>query len=181
MYRNLFLLAFVALMFFTCTPKSNTSIEKERTDIANLEKSLKEAKDVNKDKETAATLIQKSLDYVEKHPQDSLSPEVLFKAADVSRGLGNYEEAIRLWTKVYTEYQSYEKAADALFLKGFTYDKDLNDKAQAKQYLTLFMRKYPKHPLIKDVQLLLNYNQRNKSDLDLIKEFKKKSDGAALE
>lgn len=181
MYRNLFLLAILVLFIFSCSPKSETSIEKERIAIAKLEKTLKEVKDVNKDKETAATLVQKSLDYVENHPKDTLSPEVLFKAADVSRGLGNYKEAIRLWTKVYTEYESYEKAADALFLKGFTYDKDLNDKAQAKQYLTLFMRKYPKHPLTKDVQLLLNYNQDNKSDLELIREFKKKSDGAALE
>ena len=176
------LFSILSLIFLlACSSKKASDTQAAQSGIAELESVLKSAKDVNEERETAEELVQRSLQYALQHPQDPISPAYLFKAADVSRGMGHYDQAISLWTKVYTEYPSHEKAADALFLKALTYDKDLVDKNKAKQYFNLFISKYPDHKLVSDAQLLLNYVDKKKSDLDLIKEFQKKSDLAPAE
>lgn len=165
-----------------CNQNSGPAKAKEKQAISALEFTLKAAKDVKKDADSAKELVAKSQSFAEKYPNDALSAEYLFKAADVARGLGNYKEAVEIWLKVYTDYAAtYAKAADALFLTAFTYDKDLQDKGKAKEYYSLFLDKYPKHPYTKDVKLMMGHNQNNKSDVDLIKEFKKKNEDAPLE
>ena len=96
----------------------------------------------------------------------------LFRAADVSRGLGDYRLAIKLWGKVNAEFASFKRAPDALFLQGFTYDRDMHDADQAKLHYRKFLEKYPDHPLVKDVTLMLQYLEQEKSPEELIKDFK---------
>ncbi|MCB0643612.1 MAG: tetratricopeptide repeat protein [Phaeodactylibacter sp.] len=138
-------------------------------EIQSLQGKLVKAEVVQKDKATAEAFVEKCETYVEQFPEDSLSAQYLFLAADVSRGLGEYGPAIMLWGKVWREYGQYEKAPDALFLQGFVYDNDLKDTTNAKRYYQKFLEKYPDHSYVPQVQQLLSV--LGKSPEDLIKEF----------
>ena len=165
----------VMVFLFGCTISEK---EKEVNAISKLERVLKAEKDVNKELASAEELIQKSIAFAEKYPEDTTSASLLFKAADVARGIGENETAIALWGKVNAEYENHKTATEAIFLQAFTYDQGMNDKVKAKQYYKFFMEKYPDHQLIKDVKLMLKQYNESKSDLELIKECKKKNEGA---
>ena len=149
----------------------------ERADVVNqvrdLEEQLRQSgAEVNaKNEDLAKQLVASSQTFVEHYAQDSLAPSVLFKAADVARGLGDFDLAVQLWGQVHREYTDYAKAPDALFLQGFTADKDQGEQAAAKGFYQKFVTQYPDHPLKKDVELLLLYLQNDKSPAELVKEF----------
>lgn len=128
--------------------------------------------------EQARELVTKSQTFVEYYAQDSLAPSVLFKAADVARGLGDFGLAVQLWGQVHRDYADFEKAPEALFLQAFTAEKDQGDQAKATGLYQQFIARYPDHPLKKDVELLLLYLQNDKSPAELVKEFEQqKSQG----
>ena len=174
MKNPVLLLLLSTILLWGCTP---TEKQQELNAISKLESILKAEKDVNKEKDSAEELIAKSIAFAAKYPQDTVSASVLFKAADVSRGLGLHNQAIDLWGRVNKEYPGHKNAPEALFLQGFTYDQGLNDATQAKKYYKFFQEKYPDHPLGKDVSLMLQQLTQDKTDLELIKEFKKKNKG----
>ena len=140
-------------------------------EISELRKQLEKAQDVNKDKEAAEGFIEKCKSYVQQFPEDSLSANLLFQAADVSRGLGNFGPSIQMWGQVWRKYEQYEKAPDALFLQGFVYDSDLKDAVNAKRYYQKFLERYPEHELAAQVQQLLSVI--GQSPEDLIRQFEK--------
>lgn len=172
------LLFVIFLPFIACNqsedstaPQKTIFLEKLKGEIDKLEAKLLIAEDAKKDKETAIQLIEKSKNYVKEFPKDSASAEILFKAADVARGLGEYGKAIQMWGEVWRDYQDYENAPQALFLQGFTFDADLKDKDLAEQYYKKFLKNYPEHPLAAQVKMLLSVI--DKTSEELIKEFKK--------
>ncbi len=106
---------------------------------------------------------------------DSLAAEHLFNAADLYRGIGDYEKALDTWYIVYKSYDrdGHPKAPHAMFQCGFTYDSVLGNKDLAKTLYTMFLKRYPNHALAKDAKMLLA--NLDKSPEDLIKEFQKKN------
>jgi len=178
--KNLILLLTVFLPFIGCnqtnstqSENSNPSVSAEtlKTEIAELESILRKAQDAKKDKTSAEALINKSQLFVGQFPKDSSVALILFKAADVSRGLGEYGKAIQMWGKVWRDYPDFEKAPLALFLQGFTFDSNLEDKANAKKYYERFLEKFPNHELAGQVKMLLSVI--GKSSDELVKEFEK--------
>ncbi len=142
--------------------------------IMRLENDLRKQKETTKiDTTCANSLIEKSLAYVAAYPADTLSPIFLFQAADVSRGIGRPEEAVRLWGRVNQEYPQYQRAADALFLQGFTCENNLSDPKRALDYYQAFVDKYPEHQLVKDVSLSIEYLQAGKDLDEVVKSFPK--------
>lgn len=167
------------ISWYGCNSSGQT--KKDQADKAKLEENIKtlqselaQQEDVTKDVASAKTLVVRSQMFAEKYPQDSMAAVYLFRAADVSRGLGDYRLAIKLWGKVNQEFTAFKRAPDALFLQGFTYDRDLQDAELAKVHYRKFLDKYPGHPLVKDVTLMLQYLDQEKSPEELIKEFKGK-------
>lgn len=105
---------------------------------------------------------------------DSLAAEYIFNAADLYRGVGEYNKALELWYLVYKGYdQEHPKAPHAMFQCGFTYDTILEKKDLAKTLYSMFLQSYPNHTLASDVKNLMK--NLNKSPEDLIKEFQKKN------
>ena len=104
---------------------------------------------------------------------DSLAAEYVFNAADIYRGMGNFDKALEMWYLVYKPYeQEHPKAPHALFQCGFLYDSILERKDLARNLYKRFLRKYPDHNLANDVKSLLE--NLDKSPEDLIKEFQKR-------
>lgn len=174
-------LVIIALIIglYACNSAGQNEQKEEK---ASLEKTIKDLQlklarqdDVNKDRETAETLVAQSQLFAKEFPRDSMAAVYLFRAADVSRGLGDFTHAIALWGKVNQSFPRFKRAPDALFLQGFTYDRDLQNTEQAKKHYRLFLEKYPDHPMVPDVSLMLQYLEEDKSPEELIKEFKDKS------
>lgn len=157
----------------THSENSNPSVSAEilKNEIADLEAILIKAQDAKKNRKTAERLITKSKLFIEHFPKDTSSALILFKAADVSRGLGEYGKAIQMWGTVWRDYPDFEKAPLALFLQGFTFDANLQDKVNAKNYYDQFLAKHPEHELVKQVKMLLSVI--GKSSDELVKEFEK--------
>lgn len=97
----------------------------------------------------------------------------MFRAADVARGVGKYGQAIDIWKNLRSLYPDYERSPDALFLTGFTYENNLNEKTQAKELYNQFLEEYPDHALNTQVKQTLDVI--DKSPEELIKEFQRKN------
>ena len=162
------------MLISSCTSQEVTKDDLLQT-IQEQEATLKAANsDAMKNEEAAKTLVKNSILFADRFPDDKMAPAVLFKAADVSRGLGDFEQAIDLWGEVIEVYPEYEKTPEALFHQGFIMDKDVGDKNSAIAYYEAFLSTYPTHPLAKDVALLKQLLQMDKSPEELVKEFEQK-------
>jgi TolA-binding protein len=116
----------------------------------------------------AAEIIELYKEYADKFPEDTLAAEYLFRAGDVSNGIGQYKEAIGFYKRC-SEINTYGKQPVAFFLQGFIYETQLNDMQNAKRIYEEFLQKYPNHKLASDV----NFSLANlgKSPEELVKMF----------
>ncbi len=129
------------------------------------------------DTKKAKEMIALYKSYAEKYATDTISYDYLFKAADISNGIGEYKEAIGLY-KTVSEKRDFRKKAVALFLQGFIYENQLKDYFQARKVYEEFLKEYPDHVLTDDV----NYSLQNlgKSPEELIREFEKQASNDTL-
>lgn len=174
--KNVFLtLLIISICGLMLSCQRQVGKKKLYSEIENLQEQLAQAlSDSQLDTLSAVKLINKSIAYATRYQRDTLTPSYLFRAADVARGIGKYQQAIKLWEQVETQYSTFVKAPEALFFQGFTYENDLQQPEQAKEYYQLFIKKYPQHPLISTVQAcLLNLSE---TPVELIKKFKKQQD-----
>ena len=81
-------------------------------------------------------------------------------------------QAILYYDKITYTYPKFRKIAYCYFLEGFVYENQMNDLINAKKYYTLFITKYPTHPLTKDAKILIE--NLGKSPEELIKGFEEK-------
>jgi len=126
---------------------------------------------------SATTYINRTNEFTEAYPQDTLNPVFLFKSGELSRGLGEFPMAIKFWNRVATEYPHHRLAPEALFLQGFTYDNSLGMIEEAAPHYELFLERYPKHPIANDVQMLLDAAKSGKTPDEMIKDFKQQQKG----
>lgn len=157
------------ILIGACNQKTTVNLWQEEIEV--LQNKLANQKNVKLDIASAKMLVEKSRNYAQTYPKDSLAPIYLFRAADVSRGIGDYGLAISLWSKVKKNYPSFDKAGDALFMQGYTFENNLKDQQQARIYYELFLGEYPEHKLAPTVKLSLHHLE--KSAEELIREFEK--------
>lgn len=94
-------------------------------------------------------------EFADKFPTDTLSPEYLFKAADLSIFLRDYTTTIGLYDRLLTEHQNYSKLPQALFMKAFVYDQYIQDPMKASEFFRQFISLYPDHELADDASQAL--------------------------
>lgn len=167
---SLFLLALVSILV-SCGG-SNKESEKEKSledNIAEYEAELFKPTQTKLDKRKALDLVNLYVEYATQYPEDSLSPEYLFKAADISMNLNRPRKTIELFDQILVSYPNYSKTATALFLKAFVYEDQLQDYEEAKKYYTLFIETYPDSDFADDAKISLS--NLGKSPEELIKEF----------
>src|SRR5436189_51433 len=94
------------------------------------------------DTKKAKEMIELYKTYASKYATDTISSEYLFKAADISNGIGEYHQAIDLY-KIVSGKREFRKKAVALFLQGFIYENQLKDYFQARKIYEEFLKQYP--------------------------------------
>lgn len=101
------------------------------------------------------------------------SAEYLHKASETARTLRSTAKAISIYDWIQRAYPNHKRSAQALFLKGFTYDNDLHDFDKAKEVYTEFLAKYPNDEFASSAQFLLE--NLGKSDDELLEALQKKA------
>lgn len=177
MNRSLIICCLFGLVGFnSCSTKVEPSKERSSllASIDSLEKKMFDAKSMEMDKGMATREVQLYQDFAAKFPEDSLSPEFLFRSSDLSRALGDNVKAIDYLGQVCKKYPSFKKIPECLFLQGYYYQEFFGDTTQARAFYTQLISKYPNHGFVDDAQALMQ--MFGKSEQDIINGFEKKAE-----
>jgi len=141
------------MLWIACGGNPSASPERDVLGVIDSLETLLFADDGSMDNsDAAALLVRNYAKYYQQHPTDSLAIDMLFKAGEVSMGLGNGDVAVKYFMKVAEEHSTFHKAPEALFLAGFC-EENLNaDYHQAEYFYGQFIEKYPEHPLTGDAE-----------------------------
>ncbi len=162
----------ITLLFVSCGP---TKIQdKENIDVFESELFSQTSGMIDKNK--ANEIVDLYIAYAEKYPEDSLSSEYLFKAADISMNMNLPTKAINLYKRIRAEYPDFRKAPECLFLTGYIYENYLGNLDEARVIYQEFIDKYPENDFADDA--IISIENLGKSPEELIKEFEAKQQEA---
>jgi TolA-binding protein len=110
-----------------------------------------------------------ALDYA----QDSLTPELLFKAAELYSALRQSYKALETYKQIYADYPQFEKRPICLFMQAYITDDELNDDNQAKILYEKFIAEFPNHVLAKDAKFSIE--NLGLTDEELLRKFQQQN------
>jgi outer membrane protein assembly factor BamD (BamD/ComL family) len=166
------LFLFICASLFACKSEKQKQIEI----IQSNEKLLVNDTSKMLNQQVALGQIDNYKKFAEKFPDDTLSPQYLFKAADIAHGMRKNKEAMEIYREFLAKYPSHQKAAASLFLVAFVYDNDFHQKDSAKIMYREFLEKYPQHQLAPSAKAALDQLEMGLSDEDLVKLFEARQD-----
>lgn len=74
---------------------------------------------------------------------DEKSPEYLYKAAAIARGVGLPVRALKYYQQILSDYPNFIKSSESAFLLAFTYDENLKERDLAKEAYQFVVDTYP--------------------------------------
>jgi outer membrane protein assembly factor BamD (BamD/ComL family) len=134
-----------------------------------MEKRLFAPEAVSFDKAKADSLMTLYTKFVKAYPQDSLSPDFLFRAAGIAMNSGDGTIALNLYDQFLKDYPNHPQAAMSLFFKGFVYENLLRNLDYAKETYLQFIEKYPNDEFNDDARMALK--NLGKTPDQMIREF----------
>ena len=104
-------------------------------------------------KEEVIQLVDAYILFAKQNPNDSQSPEFLFKALDIAVGVNaeGPQKAIDIANVLIDKYPDFEMTPMAMYLKGFVYENKLGDLHNAEITYRHLIEKYPDNPMVGDV------------------------------
>ncbi len=172
--RLLFVLLLSTVFFTGC--QTDVAKNSETMDAATLSKKIETTRNQiyneknNKfDANKATEYIEYCQSYAKVAPQDPDAAKYLFQAAETARSIKKYDLALTIYDQIYTNFSSYPKAPQALFLKAFTLDSEMQQYDKARGLYQEFVEKHPEDEFADDTQFLLK--NLGKSDEEIIKQF----------
>ena len=128
----------------------------------------------------AAEQVEAYKSFAGKYPADSLSPEFLFKGADLANSLGNGAEAVTLLDSLRKAYPDHARSGTGLFLQAFIYETTMRNNEKAIAKYTEFIRQYPAHQLAQAAEFSLVQLKQGLSTEEVVKMFEAKKDTAKI-
>ncbi|MDD2323707.1 MAG: tetratricopeptide repeat protein [Bacteroidia bacterium] len=171
MKRVLFISLVIAFAMMACTSEK----QQEQKGIHQMEESLFGAENGFLVPGKAGDMIDAYLAYADRYPDDTLSPEYLFRAADIAMNMGNSALALNLLSRIQKEFPHYQKVAHCLFLQGFIWENSIGNMEKAREIYTRFLALYPADDFADDVALSLK--NLGKTPEELIEMFGKEDAG----
>ncbi|MFK8046147.1 MAG: tol-pal system YbgF family protein [Crocinitomicaceae bacterium] len=136
------------------------------TEIKTIDSILAAGVPDKKDVTKAIVLYQNFANYF---PDDSKTPDYLFRVSDFHLGGGRPDQAVRVLSDIIEKYPDYERLESVYFARASHVDFDIRDTTLAKTYYNDFLKMYP------DSKFSENVNSRLKtvslSIEDLVKQF----------
>jgi TolA-binding protein len=169
------LLAGLSLGFFiaSCQTPEEKAAEKAKQDsITAIDTKLKYKKAVDSaekimraDKtynmQNAMGTLKAYNDYIQKYPNDTITAEYLFLAADLAMGSKQYTESANYLENLLANHKDYRKYPDACFVAAFVYDTYLEDVNhggdRAKQLYEFIIANYPNTSYAEQSKVLITY------------------------
>lgn len=121
------------------------------------------------DKTASGRYIAYIEQYAKTASDDPQAVNFLFQGAETARSIRAYTKALAIYDLIYHKFNTHPKHAQALFLKAFTYDNDMNQPDRARPIYEEFMTKHPEDEFADDTKFLLE--NLGKSDEEIIKKF----------
>lgn len=147
--KNVLWMVCIACLISSCS----SSQLKLQQQIDEMEQQVTSSQDLHQWEELV-TLYDK---YIEKFPSDSLSPEYLYREANLFRVLKNADRAFNALKTVIDRYPSSVRVPECYFLRGLIYEEVVYDHAMAKQAYLTFLRQYPDHALAESANMSISY------------------------
>lgn len=173
--KRLFPFVFIAFVFsvVACQPKNETKelVKDERQimldDITNYEKELH--KDLELDPVKAEEMLVLYLNFCNTYKQDSLTPEYLFRAAEIAMNSGKPLDACAYFYRIDKQFKDFDKMSAVIYLQAYVYQNMLGDLENAELYYKRFLNEYPEHSRVKEVQMILDMLYLD--DAEMIRKF----------
>lgn len=174
LHRNglLLMLAFAISILVSCKHEK-TEQEKLYDEITAKETELYKDKTEAIDKDKAIEMVRLYAEYADKYTTDTLAPEYLFRAAEISENANQPNNAVTYLTRIEENYKDYRNYPLCIFKKAYIYENYLKKQEKARQYYEKFIADYPDHELAEAANSSLMF--LGMSDNDLIKVFEKLS------
>ena len=158
----------ITVMFTSCQSPRDESIE-------NIENTELEVFSENGmiDRNRVDELIETYVGFADEFPEDTLAPDYLFKAGDISMNTNRSRQAIRFYDRIITEFPDYKKTPEAMFLKAYVYENNLGRLDKAKEIYETFLALYPNNEFADDAEVSLRF--LGKSPEELIEIFQQEA------
>jgi outer membrane protein assembly factor BamD (BamD/ComL family) len=165
--------AFVMLTFMASC-NSAPAEDSLQTSIEKMEVEIKQHAEL--DTAMARKLTDAYLEYAQLHPEDSIAPYYISRAAEIYKEMpGRALTAVVTYNKVITDYPDNPLAARSVFMIGFVFDDKLQDTARAAKSYSHFLKEYPNHPMAADARQLLQMLKDTISEEQMVKMWMEKS------
>lgn len=100
----------------------------------------------------ADSMIALYKDFASQYPEDSVSVEYLFKAAEVEMGMNKNDDCINTLSLIQSTYPNHDIIPMVLHFKAFVYDDKFQDFDKARASLDELIEKYPEDKLIENAK-----------------------------
>lgn len=164
--RILFVLLISVFLLAGCQTDDAASLIKKIDETRNQ---IYNEKNNKFDSNKAMEYIQFCQSYAKVAPEDPNAAKYLFQAAETARSIKKYDQALKIYDNIYANFSSYPKAPQAMFLKAFTLDSEMQNYDEARKLYQEFMTKHPQDEFADDTKFLLE--NLGKSDEEIIKQF----------
>ncbi len=144
---------FLGLSLLCLLAGCSLSKEKQQEKIAGLEKSVLDENDTTRQQE----LFKCYDSYIGKFPDDSLSPEYLFRKAGILRVEKQGDAALDALAEIVNRYPQSSRVVECYFLRGLIYEEVFYDQELAKKAYQSFIDRYPDHPLADNARYSIRY------------------------
>ncbi|MBN8697548.1 MAG: tetratricopeptide repeat protein [Bacteroidetes bacterium] len=114
-------------------------------------------------------------EFIEKFPDDSLTPDFLFKAGEVATANMQYKQAVGYYKGLTNRFPDYKYKEEAFYLQAHIWDNFLNNDDSARVIYEMVIQKFPTSHYAEDAKAAIQ--NLGKTDEQLIEEFKKKNLG----
>jgi hypothetical protein len=171
--KKLLVIPFLLLALVSCETQQDKDAEKIKTDsltqlqarekykvaVDSAELQLRAGK--NFDPKLANLTLKAYSDFTTTFPKDSLTPEYLFRAADLAQGTRNYQQAAIYLETIIEKHKGYRKYPDACFVAAYVYDTYLEDvnhgDDRARQLYQYVIDHYPNTSYAEQSKVLIGY------------------------
>ena len=162
----------IVILFLGCGPTKDQRI----AEITAMEKVL-QTSSAAISLEKADSMLTKYAEFVEEFPTDTLSAKYLYQSGVISANIGECNEAVAFFDEVIQKFPDLGIAANSLLQKGYTYETCLKDTVAAREAYTVFIQDYPRHPYVKEVEVLLQMLTMG-DNLELVRSFEQKNNNS---
>ena len=121
------------------------------------------------DQRSAQALLDVYKAFATAHPQDTMAPEYLFRAAGVAKSVRDADQSLRLYDRIIKDYPSWRRIPDTYYLRAFTLDNDLDRIGEARTAYEDVINRFPDHAFARDAKAMIE--NLGLTDEQLIQKF----------